>query len=133
MLDIIIICCELFTYAYWVFYMIFKYCFKMCFLYFVCILCFVRNDKIKLWNQSNAADQVVFLNNILVANIVLNVLYPKEQNFCIVEICIHQNFDSEHLYRIPKPYVSWKIHSYSLNNGVKLNRELQAYHIWVSS
>ena len=34
------------------FYMIFKCCLKMFFLYFVCILCFVRNDEIKLWNQN---------------------------------------------------------------------------------
>ena len=37
------------------FYTIFKCCFKICFLYFVCILCFVRNDEIKLWNQSVTA------------------------------------------------------------------------------
>ena len=55
----------------------------MCFLYFVCILCFVRNDEIKLWNQSmltywdrdkmDAISQTTFSNAFFYENVRISI------------------------------------------------------------
>ena len=88
------------------FYMIFKCCFKMCFLHFVCLLCFVRNDEIKLWNQIN---QIIYYKVYEVLNMVI-LRRIKTAASTVVILKLIANYELYHnLFTNQVQYLNWTL------------------------